>query len=58
MSRETLHSLIDRIPESDLCAARRFREYLVVSPAFRAVQAAPMDQEDVTDADAEAMSRP
>jgi hypothetical protein len=57
MSRETLHELIDRIPEADLIAARRFLEYLVVSPAFRAAQAAPIDEEEVTPADAEAMSR-
>jgi len=57
MNRETLHNLIDRIPEADLGAARRFLEYLVVSPVFRAAQAAPMDEEEVTAADAEAMRR-
>ena len=57
MNRDTLHQLIDRIAEADLVAARRFLEYLVVNPVFRAVQAAPIDDEEVTPGDAEAMSR-
>lgn len=57
MNRDSLHSLIDRLPESDLSAARRFLEYLVVNPAFRAAQAAPVDDEEVTPGDAEAMIR-
>jgi len=31
MSRDTLHDLVDRIPEEELPAARRFLEYLAVS---------------------------
>jgi hypothetical protein len=56
MNRDCLHSLVDRIPEADLLAARRFLEYLIVSPAFRATQMAPLDDEEVTRADEEAMA--
>lgn len=57
MNRDSLHSLIDRIPESDLLAAQRFLEHLVVSPAFRAAHTAPLDDEEVTQGDGEAMVR-
>lgn len=57
MDRDSLHSLIDRIPEADLLAARRFLEYLAVSPAFRTVQTAALDDEEVTRADEQAMAR-
>jgi predicted transcriptional regulator len=56
MGRDSLHSLIDRIPEADLLAARRFLEYLATSPAVRAVQTAALDDEEVTRADEEAMA--
>lgn len=36
MSRDTLHDLVDRIPEDELPAAKRFLEYLAVNPACRA----------------------
>jgi hypothetical protein len=45
MSRDTLHDLIDRIPEEELPAAKRFLEYLVVSPAYRAALSASPDDE-------------
>ena len=57
MSRDTLHDLIDRIPEEELPAAKRFLEYLVVSPAYRAALSAPPDDEPVTEADAAAIAR-
>lgn len=57
MNRDSLHRLIDRIPEADLLAARRFLEYLVVSPAFRAVQMAPLNDEEITQADEDAVAR-
>ena len=56
MSREPLHHLIDRIPEEELPAAKRFLEYLVVSPAYRTALAAPTD-EPVTEADSAAIAR-
>jgi hypothetical protein len=36
MSRDALHDLIDRIPEEELLAARRFLEHLAVSRIHRA----------------------
>jgi hypothetical protein len=57
MSRDTLHDLIDRIPEEELPAAKRLLEYLAVSPAYRAAFSAPPDDEPVTDDDATAIAR-
>jgi hypothetical protein len=57
MSRETLHELVDRIPEAEFPAARRFLEYLASNPAYRAALSAPTDDEPVTEGDAEAIAR-
>ena len=57
MSRDSLHDLIDRIPEEELPAAKRFLEYLAVSPAYRAALSALPDDEPVTEADAAAIER-
>lgn len=57
MSRETLHDLIDRIPDGELSTAQRFLEYLASNPAYRAALAAPPDDEPVTSGDAEAIAR-
>ena len=55
MSRDALHDLIDRIPEEDLLAARRFLEFLAVGPVYRAAFTAPPDDEPITEADAAAI---
>ena len=57
MSRDTLHDLVDRIPEEELPVAQRFLEYLAVSPAYRAALSAAPDDEPVTEADATAIAR-
>jgi hypothetical protein len=57
MSREALHELIDRIPEEEILAARRFLEYLAKSAAFRATLSAPLDDEPVTNEDAASIER-
>jgi hypothetical protein len=57
MSRETLHNLIDRIPEEELSAAQRFLEYLASNQAYRAALAAPPDDEPVRSGDAEAIAK-
>ena len=57
MSREPLYELIDRIPEEELPAAKRFLEYLLVNPAYRAALTASPDDEPVTEADAAAIAR-
>jgi hypothetical protein len=57
MDRDTLHALVDRIPEDELATAKRFLEYLTVNPAYRAALSAPMDDEPVTEADIEAITR-
>jgi hypothetical protein len=56
MSRDTLHDLVDRIPEEELPAAKRF-EYLTVNPAYRAALSAAPDEEPVTEADAAAIAQ-
>jgi len=57
MSRDTLHDLVDRVPEEEFAAARRLLEYLVASPAYRAALLAPPDDEPVTGADVTAIAR-
>ena len=57
MSRDTLHDLVDRIPEEELPTAKRFLEYLAISPAYRAALSAPIDDEPVTEGDVAAMAR-
>lgn len=57
MSRDMLHDLVDRIPEEDLPAAKRYLEYLVICPAYRAALLAALDDEPVTEGDATAISQ-
>jgi hypothetical protein len=57
MTREALHELIDRMPDSEIVAAQRVLERLVRDAAFRAAMSAPLDDEQVTAGDAEAVAR-
>jgi hypothetical protein len=57
MNRDTLHQLIDRIPEAELPAAQRFLEFLASSPAFRAALSASSDDEPVSEGDAAAIAK-
>ena len=57
MTREDLHELIDRIPESEMVAAQRVLERLAKDAAFRTAMAAALDDEPVTAGDAEAIAR-
>jgi predicted transcriptional regulator len=57
MNRESLHNLVNRIPEAELSAAQRYLEYLASSPAYRAAKLAPVDDEPVTEGDAAAIRR-
>jgi hypothetical protein len=57
MTRDALHEMIDRIPESDLGAAQRVLEYLAKDAAFRAAMSAPPNDEPVTEGDTEAIAR-
>jgi hypothetical protein len=56
MSRDTLHDLVDRIPEEELPAAKLFLQYLAVNPAYRAALSAPLDDEPLTQADIAAIA--
>ena len=49
--RETLHQLIDELPESELATAERFLHYLRVTadPVLRTLLEAPLDDEPETD---------
>ncbi len=57
MRRDTLHDLVERIPEEELPTAKRFLEYLATSPAYRAALSAPPDDEPMTEADVSAIER-
>jgi len=52
-NRQTLHTLVDELPEPELPAARRYLEYLrqTADPLQRALLAAPLDDEPLTDDD-------
>lgn len=56
MTRDTLHDLVNRIPEEELPAATRFLEYLAVNPAYRAALSAAPDDEQVTEGDGAAIA--
>ena len=50
--RETLHQLVDKLPESEVAAATRYLEYLSVArqdPFLRALIQAPLDDEPETE---------
>lgn len=52
--RQTLHTLVDELPEPELLPAQRFLEYLrlqAVDPLRSVLYAAPLDDEPVTDGD-------
>jgi len=58
MSRDSLHDLVGRIPEEEPAVAKRFLEYLAVSPANRAaLSPAPDDEPVVTQADVRTIAR-
>lgn len=49
--RQALHRLLERVPDSEIQAARRFLEYLAAfanDPVWRALQNAPYDDEPET----------
>lgn len=52
-NRQTLHTLVDELPELELQAARRYLEYLrqTADPLRRALEVAPADDEPLTDDD-------
>jgi hypothetical protein len=49
--RDTLHRLVDALPESELAVAERFLNYLraTADPVLRALLEAPLDDEPETD---------
>lgn len=57
MNRESLHELIDRIPENEIVTTQRVLERLASDAAFRSAMSAPPDDEPVTAGDAEAIAR-
>ena len=57
MTREALHELVGRIPESEIIAAQRVLERLASDAPFRAAMSTPPDEEPVTAGDAEAIAR-
>jgi len=51
--RQTLHTLVDELPEPELIAARRYVEYLrqTAGPLRGALEVAPLDDKPLTDDD-------
>jgi len=58
-NRQTLHTLVDELPEPELPAARRYLEYLrqTADPLRRALESAPVDDEPLTDDDRAAIRK-
>jgi hypothetical protein len=56
-ARDSLHRLIDELPESELAAAERFLHYLraTADPVLRALLEAPLDDEPETDEERQAV---
>jgi hypothetical protein len=56
-TRDTLHRLLDELPESELAAAERFLHYLrtMADPVLRALLEAPLDDEPETDDERQAV---
>ena len=57
MTRETLHEMIDRIPESEIVTVQKALDRFARDAAFRSALSAPPDDEPVTAGDAEAIAR-
>ena len=55
--RDTLHRLVDALPESELAVAERFLNYLraTADPVLRALLEAPLDDEPETEEERRAM---
>jgi hypothetical protein len=55
--RDTLHRLVDELPESELAAAERFLNYLraTTDPVLRALLEAPLDDEPEADDERQAV---
>jgi hypothetical protein len=56
-ARDSLHRLIDELPESDLATAERFLHYLraTTDPVLRALLEAPLDDEPETEEERQAV---
>jgi hypothetical protein len=56
-TRDTLHRLIDGLPESELAVAERFLNYLraTTDPVLRTLLEAPLDDEPETDDERQAI---
>jgi hypothetical protein len=57
MTREALHELVECIPETEIVAAQRLMERLATDASFRAALSSPLDDEPVTEGDAQAIAR-
>jgi hypothetical protein len=57
--RDTLHQLIDELPESELATAERFLNYLraTADPVLRTLLEAPLDDEPETDEERHAVQK-
>ena len=56
-ARDSLHRLIDELPESELAAAERFLHYLraAADPVLRTLLEAPLDDEPETEEERQAV---
>ncbi len=55
--KQHAHSLLDRVPADQMTAAVRFLEFLLLSPADRALATAPEEDEEISQEEEEAVAR-
>jgi len=55
--RQHAHALLDRVPADQMTAAVRFLEFLVLDPADRALATAPVEEEEISEEEEQAVAR-
>jgi hypothetical protein len=51
VGKQHAHELIERLPDSQICTAVRFLEFMLLDPVARAVATASSDEEPVSEQD-------
>lgn len=55
--RQHAHALLDRVPAGEITAAVRFLEFLLLDPVSRALATAPVEDEEISEEEAQAVAR-
>ena len=55
--KQHAHELLERVPDDQMTAAVRFLEFLLLSPVDRALASAPIEDEDISEDERQAVAR-